>query len=84
MTCAAEIHDSSLVSSFGYLLQDQIGEQKVPNVVGCKLGLDFIFIQLIRAVHNSGIVDQNVELWSIVPCVEILGCFTYFPLRRKI
>lgn len=66
MASAGDIHDSSRPPLRGFcgilqLIHEQIGEEKMPNMIGTKLDLNSFLRSLLVQYHHAGVVDQYVH-----------------------
>lgn len=80
---AGHINDSSPLPSSQDLIHQQIGKQKVTNMVGAELQLNPFGCCLVGCItHDAGIVDQDVNL--IDTGIDLLCCLTDGDLRGEI
>lgn len=70
---AGNVDDAGALGSED-LFHDEVGQEKVPEVIGSKLHLEAIRRHGVRDGHDAGVVDDNVNLGHVAPpVVDLLG-----------
>lgn len=52
------------------LVQYKVGEQKVAEMIGSKLRLESIYCNCVVNSHDTGIVDQHINVRDVSPAVQ--------------